>query len=495
MNTLYACVHAREFPAQALLRLRPDFEAIAVFEGQPPHEYVCSLNRLAHSKGVTPGMTRLDVESIGGVQLLARSEETETAARSVMLECLSQFSPRIEEAGRATACAFILDITGTDRLFGSPSQLADRVRVALSEHGFRVSIAVSANYNVARMSAAARGGITVIDEGHESTAIAKLPIASLCLPEEQYATFALWGIRTLGELAALPEIELITRFGDDARRWHALARGEHPHTFQPIEPGFALREFYEFEDPIEQIDSLLFIGARMIDCLVTRAAGRALAIARLTACMRIEGSQTHEIILRPAIASTDRKFLLKLLQLELSAHPPQAPVQAFELGAEAGRSSTMQLGLFIPQTPEPSRLDVAVARLKAMVGCDRVGSPLLVDSYRPGDFRMQGFANTAPARKRVPGIQRMALRRVRPPAPIHMWQNAARPFEFSDSENRFKVITAYGPWRSSGCWWSIDHWELEEWDILADCSNGTSVACLLVCDRTVSAWRLEAFYD
>ena len=119
----------------------------------------------------------------------------------------------------------------------------------------------------------------MIPEGEEAEALAKLPIAALDLDEENAATFALWGIGTLGELAALPEAELVARMGPQARRWRALARGAAEHAFQPIEPEFSLEEFCEFETPVEQIDSLLFVGARMIDCLVTRAAGRALALA------------------------------------------------------------------------------------------------------------------------------------------------------------------------------------------------------------------------
>ncbi len=105
VNALYACVHAAEFPAQALLRLRPDLRSapVAVIEGRPPQEFVCAMNRPALQNGASLGMARLDVEGMGGVRLLARSLETEAAARSVLLECVARFSPRIEEASRGTA--------------------------------------------------------------------------------------------------------------------------------------------------------------------------------------------------------------------------------------------------------------------------------------------------------------------------------------------------------------------------------------------------------
>ena len=496
-SALYACVHAAEFPAQALLRLRPDLQGkpIAVIEGRTPHEFVCAMNRHALGKGISVGMTRLDVEGIDGVTLLARSEETEAAARAVMLECLSQFSPRLEDVSSGTASIFVLDIAGTERLFGAPAQLAERMRSALLSAGFRVSIAVSANFHAARMKAAHMRGTTIIAEDDEASALASLPIASLRLPEEPLEIFAMWGIRTLGELAALPETDMVARLGHDARTWRELARGAHPHLFAPIEPEFTLREFCEFETGVEEIDSLLFVGARMIDCLVARASRRALSLAVVTAHMRLEGGKSHQCVLRPAVPSTDRKFLLKLLQLEIGAHPPQAAVVSLELRAEAGRCATVQLGLFTPQTPEPSRLDVTLARLRAIVGEDRVGSPVLEDTHRPGSFRMESFAAANPERKREPGVPRMALRRVRPPVPIRVMQRESRPTEFRDGQNRFEVMSAYGPWRTSGCWWSEDNWDLEEWDVLADRNDGVSVACLLVCDRSKNDWRLEAFYD
>jgi hypothetical protein len=275
-DELYACVCAAEFPAQALLRLRTELqsEPVAVLEGRAPLETVCSLNRAATLKGAVLGMTRLEAEGIAGLRLLARSVDVESAARAVLLECLSQFSPRIEEASTATTCGFVLDIAGTGLLFGPPETLAKRLRAALTTAGFRASIAVSTNFHVARLKAATTREITVIPEGQEATALAKLPLAALNLEENHAETFAIWGIRTLGELAALPEVDLIARLGQQARHWRDLARGVAAHTFQPIEAEFTLKEFFDFETPIEEMDSLLFIGARMIDCLVARASAR-----------------------------------------------------------------------------------------------------------------------------------------------------------------------------------------------------------------------------
>ena len=494
---MYACVHVAEFPVQALVRLRPDIKGkpVLVTQGKAPQEFVCSFNQLAQRQGATLGMTPLDAQSIAGVVLLPRSALCETAARTVVLECAASFSPRIEEVSRGTACAFVLDISGTERLFGPPAQLAERLRSALADAGFRASIVISTNFDTARLKAGVTRGITVIPPGEEAAALANLPIAEMRLEEEPLETFALWGIRTFGALANLPRAELVTRFGQVASGWREVARGTAAHTFQPIEPAFTLEEFCAFETPVEQIDSLLFIGARMMDCLASRAASRALSLASLTAVLKLDGGQTHSIKIRPALPTIDRKFLLKLLHLEIGAHPPPAAVTALTLKAEAGRSSKVQLGLFAPQAPEPSRLDVTLARLKAIVGKDRVGSPVLEDTHRPGSFHMEGFSLAVHAKEPKQDRTRMALRRMRPPVPVRVALRNLKPATFRSREISFDVIDAYGPWKTAGCWWSTDRWDLEEWDVLAADSSGKSVACLLVYDCTQKEWRLEAHYD
>lgn len=496
-GTLYACVHATEFPAQALLRLRPDLQGagVAVLEGRSPGERVCALNRVAQCKGAVRGMTRVEAEEIQGLRLIARSAECEAAARAVMLEGVAQFSPRIEEASEDAACVFVLDIAGTERLFGPPHELAKRLRNALATCGLHASVVVSANYHTARMKAAVVRGIQVIPAGEEARSMENLPVHSLHLAERPAETFALWGIRTLGELADLPGDELIARCGTKAQRWQELARGVASHLFHPLEMPCALKEFCAFDAPVEQVDSLLFVAGRMLDCLITRASGQAMALVSMTVKMRMARGGVYTCVLRPAMPSVDRKFLLKLLQLEMGAHPPQGSGTALEITAEAGRTGKVQLGLFAPPTPEPSQLDVTLARLRTLVGEGRVGSPVLENTHRAASFHVGPFSAVVKESAAATGRQRVTLRRVRPPVSVRVSANATGPVVFRQGEARFEVISAYGPWRSSGSWWTTGGWDADEWDVLAQKKNGAEFACVLVFDRIHRHWRLEAYYD
>src|SRR5215469_9973741 len=75
----------------------------------------------------------------------------------------------------------------------------------------------------------------------------------------------------------------------------------------------------------------------------------------------------------------DAKVFLKLLQLDLKAHPPGAPILKVHLAAEPAPPRNVQGGLFLPPTPEPEKLELTLARIAGMVGEDKVGSMQLLD--------------------------------------------------------------------------------------------------------------------
>ena len=61
-------------------------------------------------------------------------------------------------------------------------------------------------------------------------------------------------------------------------------------------------------------------------------------------------------------------MLLKLAQLDLAAHPPHAPVKKIKIEAIPARIRFTQAGLFQPLAPEPAKLEITMARIRAVVG-------------------------------------------------------------------------------------------------------------------------------
>jgi protein ImuB len=502
----YACLDAREFPLQALLRLRPELlhKPVAVLDGEPPFEQVCSINGPALALGIAPGMTKLEMEMFPTALVLPRSRGEEAAAKAALLECAGAFSPRMEDQSSDGCFTCVIDIAGTETLFGSPDALGERLLKRTRALGICASIAICSNFHAARCLArglSLRAGIRVVPRGMECAALAPLPLDVLDLSPEHAETFSMWGITTLGALANLEETELIARLGQQGKELRQLARGDSPHLFTAIESILTLKERMELDSPVELLDSLLFVMGVMLDQLIVRAQSRILALASITLHLDLEGDTSHTCTVRPALPNNDRKLWLKLMHLELQANPPQAAILSLTLSAQPGSTSKVQLGLFSPQVPEPMRLDVTLARIRSIVGEGCVGHAVLKDTHHPDSFRLEPFVVPASsAREGKPGMGRIAMRQLRPPEVVAVSLRNRQPDSFVFREKRYTVDRAYGPWSSGGEWWRPTLWSLEQWDLVARAHDASSedkswLCCCLTRDLTQECWQVEALYD
>ena len=552
-QSLLLCLQVPEFAAQALVRLRPSLHgtAVVVLEGEPPLERSCAATLQARKMGVRHGMTRTEVESFPGATILRRSNPEESSTAAALLEMAARFTPSTEELPRTSAFTLALNMTGCDRFFGTPQAIGHKLLRAARELGLTARVAASANLHTAACLLRAPGpGVIIVPPGEERARLNDVPLSALDLTEELADTFEAWGLRTAGELAALPDVEVVARLGQAGHRLLRLARGQETHLLVPAEPVFALREYLAFDAPVDNLESLLFVLGPMLDQLVLRARSRALLLASITVTLHLERSEDaadkdlsspapnaaplspertplneatpqiasepeftgpiHQRTLKPALPLDDRALLLKLVQLDLGAHPAPAAIIAITLQAEPGPRPGVQSGLFSPQLPDPMRLEVTVARIRALVGDDRVGRAVLTDSHRPEAFRMDRLSFHEAMERRSKRLQPppakasphigVALRRIRPPRTVEVRHEHGRLTSFLVREptgipTRYTVQKALGPWRSSGHWWSAATWSHEEWDIEATAADGNRLLCLLTHDLLKAQWQIEAFYD
>lgn len=501
MTERYACVCVREFPLQALLRLRPQLRqcACVVMEGDPPLQQVCSLNHAARVLGLVRGMTKVEVETFRKITVLARSVEQEASAKAVLLECASRFSPRTEEYIEDGVFLCVIDSAGTEKLFGPADAAAQNLLSQLQVLAFTVCVAISSNFHAAVVAAKGLAGhdsFQVILPGAEKESLASLPLAVLDMTEEQAEVFSLWGIRTLGMLADLDKEKLIARMGQEGKRLHQLSRGERPHLFHPIETAFTLSEHMELDAPVEVLDALLFVTNVMLEQLIQRASSYALALASVTITLQLEGGAMHARTVRPALPANDPRLWLKLLHLDLEAHPPPATVIAIALQADPGKTSKVQLGLFSPQLPEPARLDVTLARIRAIVGDENAGRAVLRDTHRQGGFCVEPFqAPAATKAETFSAASPLAVQCVRPAEAIPVALFHGQPQSFAFRAQQYTVERAYGPWLTSGDWWKPTLWGCEQWDVVARARSGAVLCCCIVHDVLHHHWQMTALYD
>lgn len=192
-------------------------------------------------------------------------------------------------------------------------------------------------------------------------------------------------------------------------------------------------------------------------------------------------------------------MLLKLAQLDLAAHPPHAPVKRVKLEAIPARIRFAQAGLFQPLAPEPAKLEISMARIRAVVGetdsLSRllVGFPTLLDSHRPDHFQVLPPASKH--RDSEPSTK-LALRRFRPAIPARVEVSAEQtPVWIGFARKRARVAGASGPWRGEGEWWdAAGQWLREEWDINLTL-DGCTALYRIFRDLTTRNWFVEGMYD
>lgn len=483
-NVPFACLFVPDFPVQAVVRLEPELreKPVVVLEGAPPLTKVFAANARARELGVELKMTKVQAEAFGGIVWRWRSRAQEATAHTALLDCAWTISPRVEDkrnGGKEELLdAVVLDIAGCEKLFGAQEKIAGDLQRVAARVGFDTHVAIAENPEAAVCAARGFPGVTIIPPGEENRKLGTLPVTSLPMTQEFLETLACWGIRTCGEFAALPEIAVVERFGQEGRRWQLLAQGADPRPLMAKESDPAFEECMELEFPLELLDPLLFVMNRLLEQLCVRLRMHVLATSeiQLTLTLQKNASKSknekmpvHIRTLRLPVPAKESKFLLKLLKLDLEAHPPSAPVTGVCMMAVPTRPRTRQWGLYLPLSPEPEKLEVTLARIRGTVGEGRVGAPVLLDTHRPNAFRQDEFVLPEMNEKRAVAPHRpaaAALRIYRPPLPATVELYKAKPARIVCDGAQRRVLSCAGPWRTKGDWWSETAWSRDEWDVL-----------------------------
>jgi protein ImuB len=392
--------------------------------------------------------------------------------QATLLALASSFSPLVEDTAPGMV---IFSIVGLGRLIGTPQEIAAAVARRGAEAGIRANLAISADPDTAMLAARHLRGISLIPPDREADRLGALPVHVLPAEPELIETLDRWGIRTLAELAALPELGFIARFGDSGERILRLARGETHRSLRVMTAPESYQRRIELEHPQRLLEPLLFVISSLLNELM-----QGLSFNRVTLKLN-DVPRTLEF----PVPVRDSKVILKQLQFDLEAHPPQSAIVSVEVQLNPTEARVLQHGLFIPQAPAPEKLQLTLARLTALLGEDNVGSPELLDTHRPDAFVMRAFSAEAPPITTQPTTIRFAFRYYRPPVAAQVRVKAERPV----SVNAQPILTAAGPWRASGDWWTTTPWDREEWDV--ELSNGGLYRLYHASQR----WFLEGMYD
>jgi protein ImuB len=492
------------------------------------------------------------------------------ASASTLVAVAQEFSPRYE---RHRDDLVSIDVSGLTRLLGPARTIGEEMRREAAARGVRVHVAIAGTRMAAMLLAIARPGLTIVAPGDEAAALASLPLGLLekvdqyegrspkCESEAEAArtsdfvlrTSKKWGLKTLGELAALPSADLVSRFGRPARVWQALARGEDLRPLVPMLEEERFEASLDLEWPIADLEPLSFVLTRLLEPLSTRLERRDRGAAVLHIVLHLVTRETTARRLELPTPMRDVRALRTLALLDLEARPAEAAIDRVTIVIDPTPGRVVQHTLYTRAQPTPEQLSTLLARLGALMGGDRYGKAALLDTDRPGAFAMTAFAvdqdkteertaRSARADNRpqtcarsaavaCPGepsalspepAMASALRRCRQPVPARVAVIDGRPVRVTTDRRGFAggtVTHCAGPWRTSGEWWADGKfdakspklevqvqssefklpssgaagagWNRDEWDVAL--SDGAVYRVFH--DRAADRWFIDAIVD
>ena len=347
----------------------------------------------------------------------------DTGCNAAALFALARdFSPRIERYGES---CIVLDVSGLGRLLGDAHGIAAELRRAAEDRGLTPQIAIAPTQTAALlMTLAEKTSVVTADP---AAALAPLSLTVLSALDRPLGTprtprtsrtpldiLKRWGIRAVGEFAALPSDEVSARFGQEGVALQRLARGIDP---RPLVPDGGVPRFIqsiELEWPIEELEPLSFVFARLLDPLAVTLERADRAAAAIRVALRLVDKTTHARILQLPAPIRDPRVLRTLLLLDLESHPPSAGIDIVTIEIDPAPSRIVQFSLLERAIPSPETVATLTARLNALVGESRCGSPSLLDSHRPDAFEMQRFNPSRPLPPSPPSALRKLQRTPRP---------------------------------------------------------------------------------
>jgi protein ImuB len=484
-HLLFAVLQVENFALHALIRSDPALAArpVAVIAGEGRKAEVTEVS--PEAAGVMPGLAvTLAMARCPGIILRTRDPAAEVEAHRLLLAAAFTLSPRVEFTG--VGCCTV-DLQGVD-----PVRTEAQMRRSLAElarAGLAARIGAGETPLLAAYAARKAEPVLIVTDAREF--LRPLPLAFAAPLPGHADILRNWGLKTLGDLTALSKAEVGLRLGAEGVSLWERAAGESARVLRLVEPVKTFVAEWIYEPPVESIEPLFFRLRRFAERLALELRGAGFAAEKLGLTLRLEDETDYRREFCLPEPGVDVDLWLRVLHAHLETVRTAARVAGVRLGATPTRPAQKQDGLFDTGLRDPAAFWENLARLAALVGDDRVGTPLPADTHEPDAFTLERPPETvpAPASQPVHPPRGHALRRFRPPWPARVLCVDERPVGLESESAGGTVRTARGPWRGCGNWWKPGGWAVEIWQV--ELAEGG----IYQLARTAEGWRVEGMLD
>jgi protein ImuB len=431
---------------------------VALIAGEGRHAVITEVS--PEARRVAPGLAApLALARCPGLQLRERDPAAEVEVQRLLLAAAFALSPRVEAT--APGCCTV-DLQGA----GAARTEAEMHRqiLELRQLGLPAGIGAGETPLVARYAARRAAPVLIVRERVDF--LRPLPLGFAAPTPAHAAVLRGWGITTLGALTALPKAEVGSRLGPEGAALWERASGEAPAVLRLTEPSRTFVAAWSYEPPVESLEPLLFKLRRFAERVAIELRSAGLVAEALALTLRLEDETDYYRQFRLPEPGADADSWLRVLQTHLDTVRLTERVAGVRLAAPPARPAQRQDGLFDTGLTDPPSFWENLARLAALVGDDRVGTPVLLASHAPDAFRLERPAVTVPAPE-APALHPPrggALRRFRPALPARVRWSEAGPAAL-DGAVRGEICARTGPRFLAGDWWRPGAWAVETWEV------------------------------
>ena len=320
-----------------------------------------------------------------GVFLPVDGRRYQQASRDVMA-VLRRFTPQVEPISIDEA---FLDVTGSRELFGDGEEIARLIKAAVREEvGLTISVGVATTKLVAKIASDLRkpDGLVVVPPGDEAGFLAPLPISRLWgVGEKTAVVLADYGVRTIGDLAALAPDVVIRRFGKHGGSLVERARGIDADPVHLGDPAKSVGHEHTFDADTRDPELIERTLLGMADGVAGRL--RSAGVRASTVAVKIRDSSFRTITRQRTLPEpTDMTEPIFHAALEL-ARPEVRGIRVRLLGVTASNlGEREQLGLFPTDDPRHRAAIEAADALRRRYGEGAVTRGRLVGARLPAPF-------------------------------------------------------------------------------------------------------------
>jgi nucleotidyltransferase/DNA polymerase involved in DNA repair len=336
--------------------------------------------------GVEPEMTLRQAQILcPQAHLIPADQPRYQRAFDEFLEVLAYFTPDVEPDGQGPGAIGYLDL---GRLKGAEViEMAKRIgQTVRGEVSLAPALGVADGKFPAYVAAASTqpNRVLIVAPGQEVAFLAPFPVDLLPLDGEVLRRLRLLGIRTLGQLAALPSSAVITQLGTHGQTLHRLAQGRDDRPILPHHPEEVERASRQFEDFITSRTTLEAIAKAMAIDLADRLQARGLVARQLRLVLHLEDEAIHQeqlVMRHPSSAPGRLASILGELVAEIQLQQGVSEIEIVLANLIPARGQ--QLDLFIHQTRQRQRLDDVLKDLLARYGAGCFYQASLFDRAAP----------------------------------------------------------------------------------------------------------------